>query len=83
MSIRIESNGFMTVNGGTVQMEDVSVYVTRREDVLKLDSSRFLMGSVLYIIREGATYILDDDGARGVWCAADDGHVLALGGDEA
>lgn len=83
MSIRVESNGFMAVEGGTVQMEDVNVYVTSREDLKDLDSSRYVMGSVLYVIREGGSYVLDDDGKKGIWRSVRDGSPLTAGGDGA
>jgi hypothetical protein len=81
MSIRVESNGFVDVENGATQMEDVSVYVTSRADVAELDYSRFVMGSVLYVIREGEAYVLDDDGSNGVWRSMRDGSVLTVGGE--
>lgn len=83
MSIRVESNGSADLYRGTFQMEDVTVYATTRAEALSLDRSRYMIGSVLYVVSEGTVYMLDADGNEGVWRSMKDGSVLGDGGDGA
>lgn len=83
MSIRIDSHEQMAVQNGHVFMEDVTVYVTTRQEALTVNSARYVMGSLLYIIDEGACYMLDADGAEGIWRSMTDGTALTEGGEYA
>ncbi len=81
MSIRIETNGDIQIHNGATRMEDVTVYATTRTDAQAVDTSHFIMGSLLYVIQDGRVYMLDDDGSAGTWRAVADGTSLAEGGD--
>ncbi len=81
MSIRIDINDQIDVNNGTSQMVDALVYVTTAKEASEVDTSRFVMGSMLLVIDEGKSYMLDDDGAGGRWRDRSDGTLLAEGGD--
>jgi hypothetical protein len=73
----------MAVQNGHVFMEDVTVYVTTRQEALTVNSTRFVMGSLLYIIDEGTCFMLDADGAEGIWRSMTDGKALGEGGKDA
>ena len=81
MSIRVESNGTAALHRGTFQMDDVIIYATTRAEALSLDRSRYMIGSILYVVREGGVYMLDADGNEGVWRSMKDGAALQDGGD--
>lgn len=81
MSIRIEVNDMIAVGTGDCVMEDVTVYVSTHKEALDLDTSRYMMGSILFIIEEGRSFMLDRDGQSGVWRDVSDGTVLERGGD--
>ncbi len=80
MSVRIETNGDIHVDHGETRMEDVTVYATTRAEAQAISTARYIMGSVLYIVREGTVFMLDDDGAAGVWRSMSDGTALDEGG---
>jgi hypothetical protein len=81
MSIRIEINDQIAVEGGNRHMVDATVYATTAKEVSEVDTSRFVMGSMLLVIDEGKSYMLDDDGAKGRWRDRGDGSLLEKGGD--
>ena len=80
MSIRIDINDQIAVENGTRHMVDALVYATTAKEALEVDTSRFVMGSMLLVIDEGKSYILDDDGAKGRWRDRCDGALLREGG---
>jgi hypothetical protein len=63
---------------GFVTLEAVTLYATTRSEALKVDTSRFLIGSTLFITTEGQVYLLDADG--GIWRSVRDGSPL-MGGE--
>lgn len=75
MSIRIEQNDLIRVGKGDTNMMEVTVYATTAEEAAALDTSLYVMGSVLMIVRTGEVYVLDEDG--GAWRSVTDGSALA------
>lgn len=76
MSIRVEQNDTILVNQGETFMQNVMVYVTTAAEGASVDTGDFVMGSVLYVVSEGAAYMLDADGAAGIWRSVYDGTPL-------
>ncbi len=62
---------------GFVTLEAVTLYATTRAEALEVDTSRFLIGSTLFITTEGQVYLLDADG--GIWRSIRDGSPLTGG----
>ncbi len=83
MSIRIETNHDIPIHNGETRMEEVTVYATTRTEAAKLSTARFIMGSVLFVIDEGNSFMLDADGTDGTWRSVTDGTPLNGGGDGA
>lgn len=79
MSIRIETHGQIPVDRGERRMREVIVYATTAEEALTVDTSDFVLGSLLYVINAGRSYMLNRDGREGEWRAVADG--AALGGE--
>lgn len=79
MSIRVEQNDHILVSNGTRPMRDVTVFATTAAEAVGVDRSSFLMGSMLYVIREGLAYMLDSDGTAGEWRSVEDGSPLTGG----
>ena len=80
MSIRIEIDDIIPVGAGDCMMKDATIYASTVKEALELDHSSFIMGSILYIVEEGKSYMLSEDGALGVWRSMTDGGVLTEGG---
>ena len=75
MSIRSEINRTVRVdNAGCRNMEDVTIYVTDKEEALSIDTTDLLIGSTLFIVQSATIYMLDADG--GVWRSIRDGLAL-------
>ena len=79
MSKRIEINDLIPVGAGDLVMKDVTVYASTAKEARELDHSSFIMGSILFVMEEGRSYMLSDDGERGIWRDMADGSVLSEG----
>lgn len=79
MSIRVEQNDNVLVDNGRVPMRSVTVFATTAAEAAEVDSTNFLMGSVLFVIRDGRAYMLDGDGEAGAWRSVEDGTPLTGG----
>lgn len=79
MSTRIENNDLVPVGAGDRVMKDVTVYASTVKEALELDHSSFIMGSILFVVEDGRSYMLSDDGELGVWRSMTDGSALAEG----
>jgi hypothetical protein len=80
MSKRIEINDLIPVGAGDLVMKDVTVYASTAKEARELDHSSFIMGSILFVVEDGRSFMLSDDGERGVWRDMTDGSALAKGG---
>ena len=76
MSIRKVTDDKILTDG-FVTLEAVTLYATTRAEALGVDTSRFLIGSTLFITTEGQVYLLDADG--GIWRSIRDGSPLTGG----
>ncbi len=76
MSVRIDINDQIAIGTGERVMEDVIIYATTKEEAMEIDTGRFVMGSVLYVIDEGKTYMLNRDGREGIWRDLENGMSL-------
>lgn len=75
MSIRKETKTmYITKDGVPVCVEDGTIYVTTRDEARSLPTDRLVQGSVLFVIRTGQMYMLDEDG--GVWRNIASGSAL-------
>lgn len=75
MSIRKETKTmYITKDGVPVCVEDGTIYVTTRNEARSLSTDRLVQGSVLFVIRTGQMYMLDEDG--GVWRNIASGSAL-------
>lgn len=75
MSIRKETKTmYITKDGVPVCVEDGTIYVTTHDEARSLSTDRLVQGSVLFVIRTGQMYMLDEDG--GVWRNIASGSAL-------
>lgn len=75
MSIRKETKTmYVTKDGVPVCVEDGTIYVTTRDEATALSTARLVQGSVLFVIRTGQMYMLEEDG--GVWRNVATGSAL-------
>lgn len=75
MSIRKETKTmYITKDGVPVCVEDGTIYVTTPDEARSLSTDRLVQGSVLFVIRTGQMYMLDEDG--GVWRNIASGSAL-------
>jgi hypothetical protein len=76
MSIRIETHGHIPVDGGDRHMREVIIYASTAEEAMAVDTADFVLGSLLYVINDGRSYMLNGDGREGEWRAVADGTPL-------
>ena len=80
MSTRIEINDLIPVGAGDRVMKDVTVYVSTVKEARELDHRSFIMGSIMFVVEDGRSFMLSDDGERGIWRDMTDGSPLTEGG---
>ena len=76
MSVRIETHGIMPVEDGDRKMREVIVYTATVQEAQAVDTADFILGSLLYVINEGRSYMLNADGRDCEWRAVADGARL-------
>lgn len=69
---------FVTRNGRQTYMEDGLILVTDRAEAVTLPTDKLVEGCMLYVIREGALYMLDEDG--GAWYNVATGTAMTAEG---
>lgn len=69
---------FVSKNGRQTYMEDGLILVTDRKEAVGLPTDTLVEGCMLYVIREGALYMLDEDG--GAWYNVSTGAAITAEG---
>ncbi len=79
MSVRKEVNNVFSVGrNGEQILEDVTIFVTTKEEALAIKILGFSIASTLTIIETGGVYMLDENGDRGgKWRSVVDGSLLS------